>query len=100
MTNKRATYYPLPGLRGRDREGGCSTARTRGKSPLPLPPPQAGGGGVAPPRPPLVFGPCAPPLGGGAPPRRGPGANAPPPPPPRKRGGERLPLAVPSCFVA
>jgi hypothetical protein len=47
MTKKRATYYPLPGLRGRDREGGCSTARTRGKSHLPTPPPQTGEGEVA-----------------------------------------------------
>src|SRR5260221_3213054 len=47
MTNKRATYYPLPRLRGRVREGVCSAARTRDKSSLPTPPPRAGEGEVA-----------------------------------------------------
>jgi hypothetical protein len=46
MTNTRAICYTLPRLRGRVREGGHSTARTRGKSPLPNPPPQAGEGEV------------------------------------------------------
>jgi hypothetical protein len=47
MTNKRATYYPLPRLRG-VREGGSSTtARTGGQSPLPNPPPLAEEGEVA-----------------------------------------------------
>src|SRR5260221_269753 len=41
LTATGAASDPLPRLRGRAREEAYSTARARGKSPLPNPPPQA-----------------------------------------------------------